>query len=264
MKNNDVIINRNIVYNKYKSTVHNISDDEFIVTLQNPANQCLAILIEKYPEIVHQDYFFYHVWEKNGLPVNVNTFYQTISLIRKALKSVGLEENIIKTTPRLGLNIPEYVEIAGFAEEELPTKEAISADDESPESDENVALIDPQPAKIEQQTDMSSFRSNAIGLIIFVLAALLSYFFFSSKTKIEHEHLKVSHQYQQCEIHTENSYHALEHIINIVNKFDVKCDKKAVIYYYGMPGIHRDFFFYCSEEGRCTSYNYVDLRGQKR
>lgn len=111
MKNSDVTINGSIIYNKDKSIIYNISNDEFIVTLQNPANQCLAILIEKRPEIVNQDYFFYHVWEKNGLPINVNTFYQTISLIRKALKSVGLEEDIIKTTPRLGINIPEYINI---------------------------------------------------------------------------------------------------------------------------------------------------------
>jgi hypothetical protein len=45
---------------------------------------------------------FEQVWQKKGVVVSTNTLYQSIASIRKGLKAVGLEEDIIRTLPKQG------------------------------------------------------------------------------------------------------------------------------------------------------------------
>jgi DNA-binding winged helix-turn-helix (wHTH) protein len=51
---------------------------------------------------VTQKMLFEQVWERKGVVVSTNTLYQSIASIRKGLKAVGLEEDIIRTLPKQG------------------------------------------------------------------------------------------------------------------------------------------------------------------
>ena len=50
------------------------------------------------------------VWRKHGMEVTVNTLYQNISILRKTLKRVGVDENIIITVPKKGITLSARVE----------------------------------------------------------------------------------------------------------------------------------------------------------
>ncbi len=50
------------------------------------------------------------VWRKHGMEVTVNTLYQNISILRKTLKRVGIDENIIITVPKKGITLSAQVE----------------------------------------------------------------------------------------------------------------------------------------------------------
>lgn len=50
------------------------------------------------------------VWRKHGMEVTVNTLYQNISILRKTLKRVGIEENIIITVPKKGITLTAQIE----------------------------------------------------------------------------------------------------------------------------------------------------------
>lgn len=260
MKKNDFIINDKVVYDRYKGTVYNISNDEFIVTLQNPANQCLAILIEKQPEIVHQDYFFYHVWEKNGLPVNVNTFYQSISLIRKALKSVGLEEDIIKTTPRLGISIPEYIDIVHIQDQEenkqpSPTETPINLENKEENNSENLIIDN----KNKNSSVMPGKNKYIFSLLIIIISSILTY---SSKTFFEtgsFSGYQYYGKYNHCEIYTSNSFSSVEYISGLAKKLGIPCENNSTLYYSTIRGVYVDTFFHCKDR-TCVSYYYVDER----
>lgn len=60
------------------------------------------------------------VWRKHGMEVTVNTLYQNISILRKTLKRVGVDENIIITVPKKGITLSARVEA-------LPEKSFISS-----------------------------------------------------------------------------------------------------------------------------------------
>lgn len=86
------------------------------ITLNIPASRCLELLLIKHNKIVPQADFFYAAWEKYNTYVTLGTFYQNISLLRKSLKKIGLDDDIIVTIPRKGLSITEKTKV----EEKFP------------------------------------------------------------------------------------------------------------------------------------------------
>lgn len=72
------------------------------VILHGPVSECLLQLLEHNDQVLTQRYLFATVWEKQGAVVTTNALYQTIASIRKALKTAGLEDNVIITVPKAG------------------------------------------------------------------------------------------------------------------------------------------------------------------
>lgn len=81
-----------------------------IVFLNSPAGRCLLLLIEQAGSIVTQQEFMEIVWEKKGMQVSPNTFYQNISILRKGLNKVDLPDIVI-TIPRIGLTLASGAQI---------------------------------------------------------------------------------------------------------------------------------------------------------
>jgi len=93
-------------------------------TLHGPVSECLLLLLENNDQVVKQRTFFASVWEKQGTIVSTNALYQTISQIRKVLKSAGMEENIIKTLPKEGFKSIAQVRVGELGEFVSPKKTA--------------------------------------------------------------------------------------------------------------------------------------------
>ncbi|TFZ53061.1 hypothetical protein E5C26_01655 [Serratia proteamaculans] len=76
-------------------------------SLNTPVSRCLQLLIERHGEIVSQEEFFDYVWKQHGLVVSSNSFYQNISLLRKAIKKAGIDDDLIVTVPKKGIVLPK-------------------------------------------------------------------------------------------------------------------------------------------------------------
>ena len=109
---NHYIINGLIDFHPAASTLRSLNDPENVVVLNSPAGRCLLLLITRNGKIVTQQEFMDIVWEKNGMLVSPNTFYQNISILRKGLKKVGLTEDPVVTIPRVGLTLASGTEIS--------------------------------------------------------------------------------------------------------------------------------------------------------
>lgn len=116
---NHYIINGLIEFHPAASTLRNLNDPEKVVVLNSPAGRCLLLLIQRGGEIVTQHEFMEIVWEKNGMLVTPNTFYQNISILRKGLKKVGLSEDPVMTIPRVGLTLAGGTQIRKRISEKL-------------------------------------------------------------------------------------------------------------------------------------------------
>lgn len=116
---NHYIINGLIEFHPAASTLRNLNDPEEVVVLNSPAGRCLLLLIQRAGEIVTQHEFMKIVWEKNGMLVTPNTFYQNISILRKGLKKIGLPEDPVMTIPRVGLTLTGGTQIKKRSSEKL-------------------------------------------------------------------------------------------------------------------------------------------------
>mgnify|MGYP000327300595 CR=1 FL=1 len=108
---NKIIFDNVVLYDRAAAKLMNISDPENIATLTVPANECLAIIIDNSPGVTTQKQLFNDVWEAHGIPINSNTFYQNISILRKAFKQVGIDYDVIVTIPRRGIELSKNIKI---------------------------------------------------------------------------------------------------------------------------------------------------------
>ena len=90
-------------------------------TLNLPASRCLLLLLQKPNTVISQQEFFKRVWENQRQYVTANAFYQNISLLRRGLKSAGLQSNVIQTVPKEGIKFSGAVTLVETEEEVIDT-----------------------------------------------------------------------------------------------------------------------------------------------
>ncbi|MGK3143640.1 winged helix-turn-helix domain-containing protein [Pantoea sp. C2G6] len=187
---NHYIINGFVEFQPAVSTLRNLNEPEKVVVLNSPAGRCLLLLIERIDTIVTQHEFMEIVWERNGMMVTPNTFYQNISILRKGLKKAGLEEDLVVTIPRVGLTLASGTQIKKRSAEEQPEMSHEDAHfmdtdaqmQEPREKSDNsgsghiatlASIPGPplqiRPAKITMQKKSPSFSLWKIGLLVIVL-----------------------------------------------------------------------------------------------
>lgn len=105
------LLNSTVVFWPERNVLYAKSDETKRITLSNPATRCLLLLIQQQGQVIERDYFFEHVWYINGAQVTNNTFYQNISLLRRAFKELGLNEELIVTVPKVGIRTEPQLEV---------------------------------------------------------------------------------------------------------------------------------------------------------
>ncbi len=148
MKEN-FIINDTVVYNseQHRLIPTGIRGKETVLNV--PSSRCLLLLL-KHPGIsIEQQEFFSDVWEKHGQCVTANTFYQNISLIRKAIRNAGIRNSVIKTIPKVGLCFTGTVQII--------EKECSSVVCLEPQTDDVIQVIDTNSEKPAVKTPLNFF-----------------------------------------------------------------------------------------------------------
>ena len=119
-------INGRIAFFPQRSALILIADETKTVSLNMPASRCLLLLIQHDGNTVARETFFEEVWIKHGAQVTSNGFYQNISLLRRAFKELGVDEDIIITVPRVGVRLDATLTVTEFQPrdvEKAPTAE---------------------------------------------------------------------------------------------------------------------------------------------
>ncbi|MBC3249725.1 hypothetical protein BFS14_10795 [Serratia fonticola] len=102
---NDYLINKTIVYNSVEGVIFKLNKPDLKIKLSKPGAECLRILIDAKHQIISQDALVKDIWGQKGMVVGPNTLYQHIYMLRKNFGALGIDREIIKTTPQLGFNI---------------------------------------------------------------------------------------------------------------------------------------------------------------
>lgn len=103
------LINEIIVFTPENNTLRALNSTLKPIILHTPSSQCLLLLIKHNNQILSQKFLFEEVWENNGAIVTANALYQNIALIRKAFKTLGLDQEVIKTVPKQGIKLSAHI-----------------------------------------------------------------------------------------------------------------------------------------------------------
>ncbi|WP_428944127.1 winged helix-turn-helix domain-containing protein [Pantoea sp. FN060301] len=161
-------INGAVIFNSVKHTIVSCqpgSGKE--CKLNQPASRCLLLLIQNNGKTISQERFIDEVWRKKGMEVAVNTFYQNISILRKALRSCGLDERVVITVPKKGIML--HAEI-----EEQPDPNSIEL------STENVYALQ-ETLRIKREKPQLKIIYILVTILTLLLINTLFFFFFLNK-----------------------------------------------------------------------------------
>lgn len=113
------IINARVEFRPASNTLVSLSSKENFTQLNAPTSRCLALLIERRYSVVPQNDFYEYVWGAEGVNVSINTLYQNLSLLRRALRTVdeGWEKMVV-TVPKQGFKLSEAFSIVIVQNEE--------------------------------------------------------------------------------------------------------------------------------------------------
>ncbi len=264
-----IILNHHVIYDKNSGSLIDIEQKHDEIILTTPANNCLLILLKNKPEITTQKELFEEVWEKYGIPINTNTLYQNIAMIRKAFRQLGIEEEIIVTIPRRGMFVAEKVDITEYAEGD--DKRAGNEDLQA-----NITLpndtFDDESLEVSTHKATPHYNIKKIGVVLiyatllsFLIAAIANFTYGQYlKTQSRFYHYSYWRDYNQCQLYVNDYFR------NKVNgnegeipfNAEMHCDSKERVYISIYGGLPRESFIICdgdilNKESNCRSrYRY--------
>ncbi|MCG8709347.1 winged helix-turn-helix domain-containing protein [Brenneria sp. 4F2] len=220
-------------------------------TLNKPVARCLLLLIEKRYEIIEQATFFSEVWNKFGVFVTPNTFYQNISLLRKSLSSVGLGDDAVKTVSRKGLMLSLNVEVefidyeknffispatesAGESESDVNVDVAFtpqSARRLAPESviEASLAEVEEKPCQPLGRRRFHTWHLGPVALLVCLI--ILSYSLHNSNHRVRgyFDNYAYLYEYNGCFLYS-NALAPKEKVLSIVNDDEIFCAVNKYVY----------------------------------
>ncbi|WP_145547168.1 winged helix-turn-helix domain-containing protein [Yersinia intermedia] len=238
------IINKIVAYDYNNAIIYNINKPEKSVSLYAPTNECLYILLDQYPNVIPQNYFFEQAWEKQGLTTTNNNFYQHISMIRRAFEVVGLNGDIILTLPRRGLSLSKDLEITHEEKKRQDKKEEIVIDETS-----NNATI-----------NNSMLRASLWVVVSILIITLFSILLYNKKSPYEKSIENYNHveDIELCHLFSLSEGYDVSNVKEIIKNEKINCNKVKNLYYTTYPIIKRESLIYCdvlnNTPKNCISY----------
>ncbi|HFV9295671.1 TPA: transcriptional regulator [Serratia fonticola] len=224
------------------------------ITLFVAASRCLQLLLNQQGKLVSQKDLIETGWQKNGMGVSNNTFYQNILILRKGFKLAGYEQTVIKTVPRQGLTIPSAVHV----EKITPCKEREYSKVESI-TEENKPST---PCHVKKNLSQSlwtwvlgfSLCAGFIMLVVWFIAGKSN--FFSSFNYIG--------KIERCSVYLNGPQTTLRSYMQFIAKNNFACKAQGFVYFSTYPLVPRASAISCDRpiatgiENSCTSEYYLE------
>ncbi|MCJ2229780.1 winged helix-turn-helix domain-containing protein, partial [Providencia rettgeri] len=251
-----VIFDDTILYDKESAKIINLLNTNEVATLTVPANECLSIVLKNSPEVTTQKQLFHEVWEAHGIPINSNTFYQNISIIRKAFKQLGYTPDVLITIPRRGIVISKNIDIKKVKNHHLSEKKPLAV------IEKPLTVIE-QPLVKKNTTKKNKYHVNLSVVFLILLCLVMVFLYYNNMSKIvsPFSSYKYMGNYNDCSIYASESYskNFLDNILKTIG--GVACYNNEKLYVSVYSNLPRISVIKCNEyiylsESICSSYYY--------
>lgn len=105
------LIDKKIVFQPETRTLHSVGELEISITLSNQATRLLIELLKGNKTPQTKETLLKNVWEDYGLTPSNNNLYMAVSEIRKSFVSLGIEDMIISTIPKMGFLFSASIDV---------------------------------------------------------------------------------------------------------------------------------------------------------
>ncbi|ENN7018152.1 winged helix-turn-helix domain-containing protein [Enterobacter bugandensis] len=234
------IISGQVFFNTQDGTLK-LKDTEDVVKLPLPAARLLEVILKNKDRVIERDYLLTEVWDNYGLVSSDSNLNQYISVLRKTLSMMGVED-FIQTIPKIGFKLNDDV------------------------------VIESSPAYIEKKARFPYLQTSIL-LITITVASVL--FFLEKDKKISEVYIKKVN-YNNCSISYLSPYSDSETnklnviILDILKKKGEQCNKDEVIYFdsynsYDPNKLGRIMLSICNkgvndEPAKCKTYYFNDRK----
>lgn len=106
------VIENKIAFNPEDNTLFLQDDADCQVTISNPARRILLLLIEHHGSVVQRETLFEKVWDDFGLVSSNNNLNHCISKLRKVINTLGHNDEVIITVPKVGFLLKKEIIIS--------------------------------------------------------------------------------------------------------------------------------------------------------
>lgn len=130
------IINNEVEFLPEKKLLRRVDFPDSYYILNAPASKCFELLLEK-RGLVHHDELFQYAWDKEAFEPSPNTLYQNMSILRRGLRKVSDNPDIIATVARKGFRIRDSTEVV-LSETNVEEQFPVTDDNESVESNSTI------------------------------------------------------------------------------------------------------------------------------
>lgn len=80
-------------------------------SISNPAKRLLLLLIANYGKPVEREVIFKKVWDDYGMISSNNNLNQCVSKLRRVLKVMGIDDEVIATVPKIGFMLHREIQV---------------------------------------------------------------------------------------------------------------------------------------------------------
>ena len=258
------ILHNTIEFNTDELTLERLHEPFAAVTLTVTMSRLLLFLVEHHGNNVTKDDILSQVWEANGLRASTHSLNKYISELRQMFRTLGVDEEVIVTIPRVGFSIPETILISSLA-------------DAAPQSDLPLS----ESHSKEQGYRFKDYQFILLVIMILLLSGSLFYIlYFTADEGVSDVYTTIQKTYPVGMIETcpvvalkpiaQNlKPRNMEITRHILKKLSISCEAESLYYIrfsddviYHQPG--RVFFADCSIRDRkvgslSSCYNYYGL-----
>ena len=105
------IINKQIIFDVDMSTLGLADSQEELIQISNPTKRLLLVLLSHQGEAVNREIIFKKVWDDYGMISSNNNLNQCVSKLRKIMKNLGVDDEVIVTVPKIGFMLCQQISI---------------------------------------------------------------------------------------------------------------------------------------------------------
>ena len=122
-------INDHIIFDVDTGTMSLTDFPDDPISISNPSKRLLLLLITHHGEPVGREAIFKKVWDDYGMVSGNNNLNQCVSKLRRVIKNLGIEDEVIVTVPKVGFMLRYEIRVESC---EGPEDRFVNGDINSP------------------------------------------------------------------------------------------------------------------------------------